>query len=63
MHFVKMIRLSTPLGISKTIKTHKFRSKIAKRIVVFIISLNFYQSKNYLMQILPMVRRFWFMKH
>ena len=52
MYFVKMICLSTPWGNSKTIKTNTFFSGIAKRILVFIISLNFYQSQKYLMQIL-----------
>ena len=58
MYFVKMIRLSPPWGSSKTIKTNNFFfSKIAKIIFVFIISLNFYHSQKYLMQILLIERR------
>ena len=58
-----MIRLSPPWGSSKTIKTHNFFSKIAKIIFDFIISLNFYHSQKYPMQILPIERRYYFFKH
>ena len=57
-----MIRLSPQWGSSQTIKTNIFLSKIAKIIFVFIISLNFYHSQKYLMQILPIERRCFF-KH
>ena len=58
-----MIRLSPPWGGSKTIKNQQFFSKIAKTIVVFITSLNFYHSQKYLMQILPIGKRCCFFKH
>ena len=63
MYFVKMIRLSPPWGSCKTIKTNNFFSKIAKIMFVFIISLNFYHSQKYLLQILPIEKRCCFFKH
>ena len=62
MYFVKMFRLSPHWGSIKTIKTNTCFSKIAKRIFVFIVSLNFYQSQKYFMQILP-IDRCCFIKH
>ena len=59
-----MIRLSYLWGSSKTIKTNIYFSKIAKIIFFFfIISLNFYHSQKYHMQILPIERRCYFIKH
>ena len=46
MYFVKMICFSPPYGSSKTIKTITFFPRIAKRIFVFIISLNFYHANS-----------------
>ena len=57
MYFVKMILLSPPWGSSQTIKTNNFFFENSEIIFVFIISLNFYHSQKYLMQILPIERR------
>ena len=49
--------------VVKQLKPTFFFSKIAKIIFDFIISLNFYHSQKYLMQILPIERRYYFFKH